>query len=221
MDLSPRRWVPWLLVVTLVSPRVHRAQSQLLDPSQAAVLEECQSEWKVRLSQWSNGGDCSKAEAIQCNEQGMITRMAPQGYMLQGSLPASIGNLVSLSYLYAPLLPVRTSPTCTHLSYLYAPLLPVRASPTCTRLSYLYAPLLPCAAGGPCEVPQVSMSRFCASCTGFCASCTNESATGPSNSPAPTTTTTTKAASARLSQPTCLLPHFLLLLLFISVSITN
>ncbi|CAI5997754.1 unnamed protein product [Closterium sp. NIES-65] len=89
MDLSPRRWVPWLLLVTLVSPHVHRAQSQLLDPSQAAVLEECQSEWKVRLSQWSNGGDCSKAEAIQ----------APQGYMLQGSLPASIGNLVSLSYL--------------------------------------------------------------------------------------------------------------------------
>ncbi|CAI5487468.1 unnamed protein product [Closterium sp. Naga37s-1] len=99
MELRLRRWVPWLLIVTVAFTRVHRAQSQLLDPSQAAVLEECQSEWKVRLSQWSNGGDCSKAEAIQCNEQGMITRMAPQGYVLQGSLPASIGNLVSLTYL--------------------------------------------------------------------------------------------------------------------------
>ncbi|GJP29535.1 hypothetical protein CLOM_g17123 [Closterium sp. NIES-68] len=99
MKLFRRCWVSWLPLFILLPTCFQCAQSQLLDPSQAAVLEECQTEWQVRFNEWTNGGDCGKADAIQCDDQGMITKMSPQGYVLQGSLPASIGNLVSLTYL--------------------------------------------------------------------------------------------------------------------------
>ncbi|GJP48856.1 hypothetical protein CLOM_g8134 [Closterium sp. NIES-68] len=67
--------------------------------SQVQVLMDCQKVWNRTLRGWEVGGDCSNASNITCNAQGMITEMNFQSSGLRGSIPTTIGNLISLTSL--------------------------------------------------------------------------------------------------------------------------
>ncbi|CAI5483472.1 unnamed protein product, partial [Closterium sp. Yama58-4] len=69
-----------------------------LQPSQVAVLQECEAVWNMTGSGWTAGGDCMLPHSIvQCNAEGMITRLYLTGINLNGTIPTSIANLTALT----------------------------------------------------------------------------------------------------------------------------
>ncbi|CAI5522495.1 unnamed protein product, partial [Closterium sp. Naga37s-1] len=64
------------------------------------VLLDCQKAWSTKFDGWVVGGDCDKASSVTCDPQGMITDVSIVDENLNGSIPASISNLQSLTNLY-------------------------------------------------------------------------------------------------------------------------
>ncbi|CAI7905288.1 unnamed protein product [Closterium sp. NIES-53] len=70
-----------------------------LHPSQAAVLAECQGQWRSQLRGWSKGGDCAQVEGVHCNAAGFIVSLNVTGRNLTGPIPHSLWNLTTLTQL--------------------------------------------------------------------------------------------------------------------------
>ncbi|CAI5999246.1 unnamed protein product, partial [Closterium sp. NIES-65] len=64
------------------------------------VLLDCQKAWSTTFDGWVVGGDCDKASNVMCDSQGMITQISIIDENLNGSIPASISNLQSLTNLF-------------------------------------------------------------------------------------------------------------------------
>ncbi|CAI6008413.1 unnamed protein product [Closterium sp. NIES-65] len=75
------------------------AAAQKLNPSQAAVLAECQQLWAISLTRWDTGGECGAVDSVECDSHGMITAIYFEDQPLDGPLPDAIGNLTSLTNL--------------------------------------------------------------------------------------------------------------------------
>ncbi|GJP70687.1 hypothetical protein CLOP_g1599, partial [Closterium sp. NIES-67] len=91
-----------LLVAALLSHfggLVPVAKGQTIAQSQVPGLLDCQATWGVTFNQWKEGGDCSQADGITCDNNGMVTSMVLDNTGLSGLLPASMGSFINLSYL--------------------------------------------------------------------------------------------------------------------------
>ncbi|CAI7758865.1 unnamed protein product [Closterium sp. NIES-53] len=75
------------------------ARGQTIAQSQVPGLLDCQAAWGVTFNQWQEGGDCSQADGLTCDSNGMITSMVLDDMGLSGSLPTSLGSFINLSYL--------------------------------------------------------------------------------------------------------------------------
>ncbi|CAI5996493.1 unnamed protein product [Closterium sp. NIES-65] len=117
----------------LVTVPFPRTAAVTIHSSQVTALVDCQKEWGVTMEGWAEGGECTEEQAyidefeggnpmpdwqkprgILCDGDGMVTIMHMAGEGLRGSIPASIGSLIQLSYLCGL--------ASTHFSHL--PLLP-------------------------------------------------------------------------------------------------
>ncbi|GJP85100.1 hypothetical protein CLOP_g15196 [Closterium sp. NIES-67] len=63
------------------------------------LLLELQQAWGQTFYGWLPGGNCSYAEGVECDGQGMVTSMVLSGQGLTGSIPSTIGSMVSLTGL--------------------------------------------------------------------------------------------------------------------------
>ncbi|GJP56543.1 hypothetical protein CLOM_g15606 [Closterium sp. NIES-68] len=77
------------------------AAAVTLDPSQAAVLAECQKKWgpKAQLTGWSKGGDCAQVKGVRCDAAGFIVSINVTYRPLFGPLPDAVGSLTTLTEL--------------------------------------------------------------------------------------------------------------------------
>ncbi|CAI7887452.1 unnamed protein product [Closterium sp. NIES-54] len=77
--------------------------AQTIEPSQAAVLAECQRQWGATFPGWTAGGKCADAFALVCDSDGMIVKMEVEKYGTDGaslgSIPHVLSNLSRLSVL--------------------------------------------------------------------------------------------------------------------------
>ncbi|CAI5960523.1 unnamed protein product [Closterium sp. NIES-65] len=85
------------LALRVFSPTAAAATG--LHPSQAAVLAECQGQWRSQLRGWSKGGDCAQVEGVRCNAAGFIVSLNVTGRNLTGPIPHSLWNLTTLTQL--------------------------------------------------------------------------------------------------------------------------
>ncbi|CAI5535106.1 unnamed protein product, partial [Closterium sp. Naga37s-1] len=64
-------------------------------------LQDCQTAWDELLPGWGGAHpDCSSAQGITCDSNGMILEMSLPELSLSGSIPDSISALRELSLLY-------------------------------------------------------------------------------------------------------------------------
>ncbi|CAI5955513.1 unnamed protein product, partial [Closterium sp. NIES-65] len=79
------------------------ARGQTIAPSQGTFASPLsvlrRAAWGVTFNQWQEGGDCSQADGLTCDSNGMIMSMALDEMGLSGSLPTSLGSFINLSYL--------------------------------------------------------------------------------------------------------------------------
>ncbi|CAI6007833.1 unnamed protein product [Closterium sp. NIES-65] len=79
------------------------ARGQTIAPSQGTFASSLsvlrRAAWGVTFNQWQEGGDCSQADGLTCDSNGMIMSMALDEMGLSGSLPTSLGSFINLSYL--------------------------------------------------------------------------------------------------------------------------
>ncbi|GJP64678.1 hypothetical protein CLOP_g21645 [Closterium sp. NIES-67] len=89
------------LAISLSSTTAPAAAAVSLDTLQAAVLAECQRQWKpkAQLARWSKGGDCAQVEGVRCDAAGFIVSINVTYRPLFGPLPEAMGNLTTLTEL--------------------------------------------------------------------------------------------------------------------------
>ncbi|CAI6008430.1 unnamed protein product [Closterium sp. NIES-65] len=75
------------------------ARAQLWAKSQLPFLTECQAAWKRSFSGWDATSNCSKAVFVTCDQDGMLTSMGLLSQSLTGFLPSSVGAATRLSKL--------------------------------------------------------------------------------------------------------------------------
>ncbi|GJP43217.1 hypothetical protein CLOM_g2711 [Closterium sp. NIES-68] len=84
------------VVVALLPPVV---QPFPLADSQAAALLECEAEWGMSAMGWAQGAECAQAQAITCDQDGMVTSLDVHSSGLNGSLPLALTRLSRLHTL--------------------------------------------------------------------------------------------------------------------------
>ncbi|CAI7807874.1 unnamed protein product [Closterium sp. NIES-54] len=99
--MTTSRRVAILLVAFILSLASPSSAVVTINPSQAAVLAECQGQWQAQLRGWSKGGDCAQVEGVRCNAAGFIVSLNVSGKQLEGPIPDAIGNLTALTQLHA------------------------------------------------------------------------------------------------------------------------
>ncbi|CAI5463024.1 unnamed protein product [Closterium sp. Yama58-4] len=102
------RWVQralalaWCVAVLQLATPVALVNAQLLEESQVQFLQDCQTAWGQTLPGWGDPNpDCSSAQGITCDSNGMVLVMHLPELNLSGSIPDSISSLRELSLLYA------------------------------------------------------------------------------------------------------------------------
>ncbi|CAI5462989.1 unnamed protein product [Closterium sp. Yama58-4] len=103
----PREWqekraalaLAWCLAVLATPLAV--VHSQLIEASQVAFMQDCQSVWGQTLPGWNGTRlNCKVAAGMDCDRNGMITQIKFQGGIRRGGhLPRSISNLRELTVL--------------------------------------------------------------------------------------------------------------------------
>ncbi|GJP80339.1 hypothetical protein CLOP_g10554 [Closterium sp. NIES-67] len=66
---------------------------------QMKLLLDFQQAWGRTFVGWVAGGNCSTAEYVECDAQGMVTSIFLEFQGLTGSIPSSISSMVSLTHL--------------------------------------------------------------------------------------------------------------------------
>ncbi|CAI7774098.1 unnamed protein product [Closterium sp. NIES-54] len=106
MALPVERWVQralalaWCLAVLQLATPVALVNAQPLQASQVQFLRDCQTAWSEALPGWGGAHpDCSSAQGITCDSNGMILKMNLPELSLSGSIPDSISSLRELSLL--------------------------------------------------------------------------------------------------------------------------
>ncbi|CAI7887509.1 unnamed protein product, partial [Closterium sp. NIES-54] len=103
VPLSHLRLLSAVVAALVLSPACVRspplARAQLWAKSQLPFLTECQAAWKRSLSGWDATSNCSEAVFVTCDQDGMLTSMGLLSQSLTGFLPASVGAATRLSKL--------------------------------------------------------------------------------------------------------------------------
>ncbi|GJP33005.1 hypothetical protein CLOM_g17582 [Closterium sp. NIES-68] len=91
-------WLGALIVLTFLAA-VSPVRSVPYAPSQVQLLLDFQQAWGQNFAGWVSGGNCSTASYVKCDAQGMVTSMDLESQELTGSIPNTIGRMVSLTFL--------------------------------------------------------------------------------------------------------------------------
>ncbi|GJP85428.1 hypothetical protein CLOP_g15538 [Closterium sp. NIES-67] len=70
-----------------------------IDALQGPVLAACSGAWGMAPAGWSGGGDCSQAQGLTCDSNGMVVAIDLSNTPLDGRIPQEIGSLTTLTLL--------------------------------------------------------------------------------------------------------------------------